>query len=126
MQQNQGPFIIMLVFLIFLVYQEIRLIMMFMKYRLNGSIASAELIKVFQPHDSNPIYKIKIKDLNLDYSKHRIKITILSSFFPRILGREFKIYYLADNDYCIVANPLMIIIDWILISLYIFLLYKLY
>jgi hypothetical protein len=126
MQQNQGPIIIMSALLVFLVYQEIRLLIMYIKYRHNGNPASAELIKVFQPHDSNPIYKIKIKDLNLDYAKHRIKTTILSSFFPRFFGGEFKIYYLADNDYCIVANPLMIIIDWILISLYILLMYKLF
>lgn len=117
MQQNQTPLIILSVFLLFLIYQELNLIRLFLFYRKNGKLASAQLIKIYQAHDSNPTYKVKIEDLNLDYSKHRIKTTLLSSFFPRILSRDFKVYYLEDSDYCLIATPWMILLDWILIIL---------
>lgn len=117
MQQNQLPILVLAGFLIFLIYQEINLIKMFLFYRKNGKLAFAEIINTIQLHDSNLIYKIKIKNLNLDYSKHRIKITLLSSFFPKFLSRDFKVYFLDDSDYCIVATPMMIILDWILIFL---------
>lgn len=117
MQQNQLPILVLAGFLIFLIYQEINLIKMFLFYRKNGKLAFAEIINTIQLHDSNLIYKVKIKNLNLDYSKHRIKITLLSSFFPKFLSRDFKVYFLDDSDYCIVATPMMIILDWILIFL---------
>lgn len=125
MQQNQIASLILLGFLIVLIYQEINLIRRFLFYKKNGKMAYGEIVKRIQPHNSNPIYKVKIENMNLPYSKHRIKITILSSFFPMLLNSDFKLYYLDNEDYCIVANPMMIILDWIYISLFILLLIKL-
>jgi hypothetical protein len=91
---------------------------MYLYYRKNGKLGYAEIIKKIQQYNSTPIYKVKIENLNLEYSKHQIKITLLSSFFPRLLGSDFKVYYLDDSDYCVIATPIMIMLDWILIGLY--------
>lgn len=125
MEKIQFPLLIISGFLIILIYQEINLIKMFLDYKKRGKSAYAEITNTIQPYGSNPIYKVKIENLNLKYSKHQIKITILSSFFPRFLIRDFKVYYLDDSDYCIVATPLMIILNWIFICLIFFLLVKL-
>jgi hypothetical protein len=126
MQQTQIPLFILTTGLIALVYQETMFLKLFLEYRRKGSLKSAEIVKIFQIHDANPLYKIRIKGLNLPYSKHHLKITILSSFFPRFMKREFRVYYLENSDRCVVANPMMLIIDWILICLFIFLIYKLF
>jgi hypothetical protein len=118
MQQNPIPILILSGLLIYLIYQEISLIRMYLYFRKNGKLGYAEIIKKIQPHHSTPIYKVKIENLNMEYSKHRIKITLLSSFFPRLLGSEFKVYYLADSDCCIIATPIMIIIDLVMIVLF--------
>lgn len=118
MQQNPIPPLIISGFLIYLIYQEISLIRMYLYYRKNGKLGYAEIIKKIQQYNSTPIYKVKIENLNLEYSKHQIKITLLSSFFPRLLGSDFKVYYLDDSDYCVIATPIMIMLDWVLIGLY--------
>ena len=118
-------FLILTGFLIVLIYQEIQLIKLYRFYKKNGKSALGKIIKTFQTPDSNPIYTVKIESLNLAYSKHRIKITILSSLFPLFLRKNFKVYYLDDSDYCMVATPLMIILDWVFVCLIILLLSKL-
>ncbi len=125
MHHNQFSFLILTGFLIVLIYQEIQLIKLYRFYKKNGKSALGKIIKIFQTPDSNPIYKVKIESLNLAYSKHRIKIIILSSLFPLFLRKNFKVYYLNDSDYCMVATPLMIILDWVFVCLIILLLSKL-
>lgn len=85
----------------------------------------AEVIERIQILGS-PTYKVKIEKIQLPYVAHRIKTTILSSYFPSLLVWDFKVYYLDDSEEVILAaTPYMILFNWLLLFLLGLLIYKL-
>ena len=125
MRPDQVPLFIFTACLIILIYKEINLIKMYLLYRKSGKPAMAEVIERIQILGS-PTYKVKIEKIQLPYVAHRIKTTILSSYFPSLLVWDFKVYYLDDSEEVILAaTPYMILFNWLLLFLLGLLIYKL-
>lgn len=117
MRPDQVSLFILTGCLIILIYKEINLIKMYLLYRKSGKPAMAEVIERIQIHGS-PTYKVKIEKLQLPYEAHRIKTTMLSSYFPSLLVWDFKVYYLDDSEEVILAaTPYMIVINWLVLFL---------
>lgn len=124
MRPDQVSLFILAACLIILIYKEINLIKMYLLYRKTGKPAMAEVIERIQKHGS-PTYKVKIEKLQLPYVAHRIKTTMLSSYFPSFLVWDFKVYYLDDSEEVILAaTPYMIIFNWLVLFLLGLLIYK--
>jgi hypothetical protein len=125
MRPDQVSLFILTACLIILIYKEINLIKMYLLYRKSGKPAMAEVIERIQILVS-PTYKVKIEKIQLPYVAHRIKTTILSSYFPSLLVWDFKVYYLDDSEEVILAaTPYMILFNWLLLFLLGLLIYKL-
>lgn len=125
MRPDQVSLFILTACLIILIYKEINLIKMYVLYRKSGKPAMAEVIERIQILGS-PTYKVKIEKIQLPYVAHRIKTTILSSYFPSLLVWDFKVYYLDDSEEVILAaTPYMILFNWLLLFLIGLLIYKL-
>lgn len=115
---KQSPFAVPLVLAltILCIYLEYRYLKLYFFFKKNGVIKSASIIFSYQTHNGRAVYKIKMEGLNLPYSKHQLKTSFFSSLYPKLLKNNFNVYYHPDYDFCMLVNPITIIIDFIIIS----------
>lgn len=110
------PFYILLAGLIYLLYQEVKFLVLYINLKKDSSpINMGELSGVIQPHNKNPIYNIKIVDDPLKRSI-KLKTTILSSLVPRLMGKTFKVIVNQDYSFCIINNPFPILFSFCVLS----------
>lgn len=98
--------VVLLGFTAILLLMELKLTYEWFQLKLNKpEVWLGELSGIYQRHDLSAQYFVKIKNKKFDQSL-KIKTGIISSLFPRLLGREFKIIFNEKEDKCFVNNIL--------------------
>lgn len=101
---------------IYLVYEEVVMMNLYLQLRKKSNIKSAEMSSIVQRHNQSPQYYVKIEN-DLYKDPLILKTTILSSFAPRMVGRRFEVLIDNKSNYCILKNPFSFLISGLILAL---------
>lgn len=124
---NMVPFFILLAVLIYLIYEEVRFLSLYFRFKKNDSkTAIAEVSGIVRPPRGIPIFHVKLIDKPSSNHSIKLKTTILSSIIVRLLGNRFRVFVEEKNSFCIVYNPLSFLFSWVVLAAFLFLITRLY
>lgn len=112
------PFsLILIIPFLLITYQEIMYWLLYRKISREGILKTGKVIYIHK-FRSAYIYKVKILEDKEPYSKHQLKKTFLSSLYLGLLKKEFSVFLVDNSNLCLLANPLFMLLDFILLILF--------